>query len=403
MDHNTNQTKQVARPNSGGAIDGFTRVSRGTALQPLSPTRTTPKTAPKYVAGPPRRPVPSTAAARKPHSLGVTAVPHAPQHATTLMRSAVKKPTIKSATIIKAKGPADLLAKIPLQTVAPKMSFSTINRVRHLRAERMIKSPAVSRYAPVSAPSPVSPYSSMSASASSAIEPQWSQLASRPTPVYATPISRPATSEVHATRPAQHPFQRPEHQSTAVHTPSTRNTAKPDIFELAMAEAISHEQTYDDLPVRVKKRGRALRYVTASFVSLFLIGFLTYQNAPSLSLKIASYRAGLHASLPAHQPDGFALGYLEYQPGNVIANFTSAQDGRQYNITQKTSSWDSQALLSNFVAGASSAYKTYQRAGRTVYVLGNNTATWVDNGIWYTVDGNSSLSSKQVLDLASSM
>jgi hypothetical protein len=124
---------------------------------------------------------------------------------------------------------------------------------------------------------------------------------------------------------------------------------------------------------------------------------------PDLSLKVASYRAGLHAKLPAQSPSGFNFGYLDYKPGNVTANFTSPADGRQFNITQKSSDWDSQALLSNFVSSANSAYKTYQRAGRTVYLLGNNTATWVDSGIWYTVDGNSSLSSSQLLELATSM
>jgi len=36
-------------------------------------------------------------------------------------------------------------------------------------------------------------------------------------------------------------------------------------------------------------------------------------------------------------------------------------------------------------------------------VLSNNTATWVDSGILYTVDGNAALTSSQLLELASSM
>jgi hypothetical protein len=107
--------------------------------------------------------------------------------------------------------------------------------------------------------------------------------------------------------------------------------------------------------------------------------------------------------MPAEQPAGFTFGYLDYKPGNVTVNFHSPSDSRQFNITQKASNWDSEALLSNFVATANSAYKTYQQAGRTVYLLSDDTATWVDSGVWYTVNGNSSLSPSQLLEVASSM
>jgi hypothetical protein len=333
------------------------------------------KPTPRHVAAPKQISKPS--AQRQSHSLGVTATPHTPQRATTLMRSAVQKPTITSASVIKSHNRTDLLSKVPMQTVAPKMSYVSINPVRHQRAERMIQSQAVSRYA----------------------QPDASVSSFSPNP---KPITRPIPHYKASPSTSAKPSLS---NRLGVDVSSAASTAhsSDDIFELALAEATSHEQTYNHRAHRKKKHGHALRYVAGSFSVLLLLGFLTYQNAPSLSLKIASYRAGLHATMPAHQPAGFTFSYLDYQPGHITANFNSLGDGRQYNITQKASNWDSQALLSNFVTSANSAYKTYQRAGRTVYLLSNNTATWVDSGIWYTVDGNSSLSSNQLLDLASSM
>jgi hypothetical protein len=404
-------------PASTASIDGFRRVSRQTAgmapqkLKPIPARRSHPAAAATPVVT--AVPAVSTAATAAPaahtaaptaasksldiagpaHIKGVKVTPHRPQRATTLMRSAVKKPVITAPSVIKAQTRTDQLAKAPMQTVEPKISFNTVNHVRHQRAERMIKSPAISRYSG-GTPAPTTPVYKLT--------PMPAEIA-RPAPHY---------KDIHHTQPQQPAHHQiaqghGNHQPTAIqhHVKEPAHTEQDlDIFQQALADARSHEQTYEHKGKRsAKKRGRMLGLLTGGVVSVMLLGYFAYQNVPDLSLKVASYRAGLHAKLPAQSPSGFNFGYLDYKPGNVTANFTSPADGRQFNITQKSSDWDSQALLSNFVSSANSAYKTYQRAGRTVYLLGNNTATWVDSGIWYTVDGNSSLSSSQLLELATSM
>lgn len=135
---------------------------------------------------------------------------------------------------------------------------------------------------------------------------------------------------------------------------------------------------------------------------MLIVGVVAYFNVPALSMRMASTRAGFQAKLPGYSPLGFSFGNLSYGPGNVTVSYKS-DDSHKFDITQRTSDWDSQALLSNFVASANKAYQTYERAGRTIYFFGNNTATWVDNGVWYTVNGNNSLSKNQLLDLASSL
>ncbi len=385
-----NSSVHHVRASHRRSIDGFIQTNNITgSLEPLKPL--------------PRSQYPvhseTRSAHRNAHQPGINVAPHRPQRATTLMRSAVSKPVIKSPAVIKAQTRTDLLATVPQQTVAPKLSVTHIDPVRHRRAERMIQSPAISRFADTSASSSQVKYAiNMPAQPVTRPRPQLvGQDFISPTQPRRISDTRPPVS--HAShRPAVHTAGRPVAHSMTASSAAHHD----DIFEKALAEAKSHEQTYEGARGKVRRRRHILRYVTGSLIAVFLLGFLAYHNAPNLSMQVASYKAGLHAKFPAQQPLGFTFGYLDYQPGNVTINFTSP-DSRQFHITQKASSWDSQALLSNFVASANSAYKTYQQAGRTVYLLGNNTATWVDSGVWYTVDGNSSLSSKQLLELASSM
>lgn len=387
----------------GQSVDGFRRVSRGeAAAQPLKPTPTLKKlVALKHVARP-------STSVHQPHPAAITLAPHQPQRATTLMRTAVSKPIIKSPGHIKAQTRTDILAKAPFHKVAPKISYNSINVARSQHAERMIKSPAVSRYHSGLQPLSTLPRTTdiTPSLASVPVQSIRHQISELGRPINSRPDAVRQSASQHsmsASARSMNGFQ-PDlraataHRIAAVPTGHTRN-----VFEQALADVKNYDDSYVHQPSRSKRRGRSLRIVSISLLALFLIGFLTYQNTAGISLKVASYKAGVHASMPSQQPAGFSYGSLTYQPGDVTIGFNSPKDGRQYNITQKSSNWDSQALLNNFVASANTAYKTYQRAGRTVYLLSNDTATWVDSGIWYTVNGNASLSASQLLQVASHM
>jgi len=362
----------VAGPRS---IDGFARVSRDHAPKPAIH---------KPVAAPVL-----AASHHKPHVPAHHAAPHQQQHATTLMRTAVKKPHIQSVAVIKAQTRTDILARKPAQTVAPKVSFGSIDRFRTQRAAQMIKSNAVSHFR--------QPVFSAAAFARPVAKLQPAQVAAAPSIAIAAPKPVSALDFI--------PTGHMSHMKSNAHHSPLAQSRSSDIFEQALATATSHEQTFDALraPRTRKRHGRTWALVATSFATLLLIGFLGFQNSSQLSLKVASYRSGINAKLPSYQPSDYSFNHLNYTPGNVVASYSSTSGDQEYNISQKESNWDSQALLSNVVATAKASYKTYQRAGRTVYVLSNNTATWVDSGILYTVDGNAALTSSQLLELASSM
>jgi hypothetical protein len=188
--------------------------------------------------------------------------------------------------------------------------------------------------------------------------------------------------------------------------------SKPiDIFATAMNDATSHTQKHKQSSKHLNKAARKLGVsskvlaVSSSvlLVSL-LVGFYAYQNAPNAAFRVAAAQAGIRASLPGYKPSGFAMkGPVQTAPGEISVRYQSNADDRSYTLSQKTSSWDSAALLENYVATSRRDYQIMHEAGRTVYIYNHSSATWVDGGIWYQIEGDSSLSSDQLLHIASSM
>lgn len=310
---------------------------------------------------------PSTAP-RPAHAPAQHAAAHKPAPSTTLMRTAVKKPVIQSPEVIKAQTRTDILARAPQQTISPKVSYSSVNPSRLKKATQMVQNPAVSHYGTINEVSPA--YSAFSPQPTAAVQPQLV----------------------------------PTHQDRQLANlaASLQRQARPkaDMFEQAIATATAHEEKYAGKKSHRGLKGLLIASSVASF--LLLAGFIAYTNVPQISMHLAAAHAGFAAKLPAYNPVGYSFGNLSYGPGNVTVSYKE-DASHKFDITQRESSWDSEALLSNFVASANKAYQTYERAGRTIYFFGNNTATWVDNGVWYTVNGNNSLSRSQLLDLASSM
>lgn len=123
-----------------------------------------------------------------------------------------------------------------------------------------------------------------------------------------------------------------------------------------------------------------------------------------LKLHMASAKAGFAASLPGNKPAGYHLGQLNSSAGVVAMNYKSNSDeDRKFSITQKTSSWDSNTLRDLYVQPADKDYSIVETNGLTVFIYGDNSATWVNNGVWYVVHGNGSLSDNQLLDIAKSL
>lgn len=121
-------------------------------------------------------------------------------------------------------------------------------------------------------------------------------------------------------------------------------------------------------------------------------------------MRVAASQAGFKGTVPSTTPAGYAFhGPITYEKNVIVVSYKSNSDDRSFKIVQKPTTWSSEALLANYVNKSNMRYQTYNDKGLTVYVMDSNNAAWVDNGIWYTLVGSSSLSTEQVLAMAASM
>ena len=157
--------------------------------------------------------------------------------------------------------------------------------------------------------------------------------------------------------------------------------------------------------IRAHRSFHVARYATSALVVLVLAGYVAYLNVPGISMKVASYRAGFAANLPGYKPAGYSLsGPIAYQPGQVTIDFRSNIDSRRFSLKQQPTSWDSVALLENYVTKQNPNYLTYQDRGLTIYIYEGSNASWVNGGKMYQLDGkNSQLDTDQLLKLATSV
>jgi hypothetical protein len=326
----------------------------------------------KHLDGFSRRP---NASKRATHAVATAKVHARPQKSQTLMRTAVKKPVAPAK--IHAKTPATTAVTSKRPPIAANAFMATVKPGRAIRATHTPKSNLISKFG----------------SAASAIKTE--VLTVKPEPAQ-------SATAAHQAIPAK--------TASVINHPK-QTVAQADPFQSALEQAISHEQPKTKkkkLHHRVAKKlhvsPRVVSLASFVIVGVAISSFIAYQNLPEIAMRVAATRAGLSASLPSYQPSGFALaGPIQYKPGEVTINYKTHSDDRGFNVVQKNSSWNSETLLDNFVSATNKPYQTFQSNGRTIYIYDGNKATWVDGGIWYSIDGQSNLNSDQLLRIAASL
>jgi hypothetical protein len=201
-------------------------------------------------------------------------------------------------------------------------------------------------------------------------------------------------------------------QAPAITKPLLGNhEQKQEVFHHSIASATSHkasklkkEGLHKRLAKRLKVNPRVVTISAAVLAVVFLGSFLAYQNVPSVAMRVAANRAGFSGHLPSNTPAGFAFkGPIQYAKDNIVLKFQSNSDTRKFVIVQKPTDWTSESLLANYVLTTKSRYQTYHDKGLTVFIYNDGSATWVDKGVWYSLNGEGSLSADQILAIAGSM
>lgn len=227
-----------------------------------------------------------------------------------------------------------------------------------------------------------------------------------PAKATATPVKKQAATTAKESpdiAPVQHPI-----QPVVAHQPAEPASVKParEVKEQAIQKALESAKPAKKPKKKsfLQRHPRALSISTASLALLLLAGYLTYINLPSISVRVAAAQAGLAATYPSYQPSGYSLsGPVAYADGQVSMKFAANVSSEDFTVNQTKSTWDSSALLDNYVTSESNGdYATFSDGGLTIYVYDTN-AAWVSGGILHTIKGNAPLTSDQIRKIATSM
>lgn len=237
-------------------------------------------------------------------------------------------------------------------------------------------------------------------------------------------VAQPTRKPVMDIAPAAHPLvaraQAKQEQGKHVAQPSTpqvhhavapaATTPSAVLKQEAIAQAVeqtasrTHAERAHTKQAKRHSKSRFMSLSTAGIALMLLAGYFTYINMPNLSVRVAAAQAGIDASYPGYQPDGYSLsGPVAYSSGQVTMKFASNTGSQNFTVAQTKSNWDSGAVLDNFVKQkAGENYLTYNDQGLTIYTFDSN-AAWVNGGILYTVSGDAPLSGDQIRRIATSM
>ena len=285
------------------------------------------------------------------------ATKHAPKPSSTLMRTAVKKPsnqTIRVQAVVADETPE--LQHI----IAPKLSISTVSPLRSERAEQTQRSVKVSRFGEGEAENKLDKVEHV--------------------PVQLAPEA-------------------PEDTEPAA--PEPKRTTTPDMFVQAIANA-SH---FVDLKEHHTKQRRAAKRHAVSmatgFAALLVIaGFAAYINMPGLQIRIAGIQAGVSAIQPDFQKAGFAYGGVEAVDGKRVIGLKA--NGNDYKLLERSTNWDGETMIktvSSVGANGSPNYTEVKVGTNTVYRFNEKQATWVKDGTWYHLSGDAAISDSQLASL----
>ncbi len=151
--------------------------------------------------------------------------------------------------------------------------------------------------------------------------------------------------------------------------------------------------------------GRVALALGCAAVAVFAIVYFVNLSMPDFSLKVAAMQTGIDATYPSYVPRDYNLSNITSENGKIVLEFKNYTDDHSYTLTEESSSWDSNALLENYVkSNYEKDYSTVKEQGLTIY-MGGRKAAWVNGGVFYEISTseNGLLTKKQITTIANSL
>jgi len=200
--------------------------------------------------------------------------------------------------------------------------------------------------------------------------------------------------------------------------PSMRRPSSSELKTSAIESALASVATMEDRKSNAhahnkksamprKKTGAkrfAIAFTCAAACVIAVIGFVG-ANIPDISVRVAAMQTGIQASYPSYIPRDYSLGNISSEDGKITMVFNGPDDAT-FKLIEEKSSWDSSALLRNYVEPTwSEDYVTTHEQGITIYISNaNSDAAWVNGGVLYKITSSgTALTKKQVRSIVTSM
>ena len=192
----------------------------------------------------------------------------------------------------------------------------------------------------------------------------------------------------------------------AAPAPVKRPTAK-ELKDAAIKTALAASETKLPEAPAPKIRfglGRVVLALSCAAAAVFAIVYFVNINMPDISFRVAAMQTGINATYPSYVPRGFTTSSITSENGKITIGFSNSETKEAFSLSEERSSWDSNALLSNYVKPTySDNYTIVREQGLTIYISGSN-AAWVNGGIVYKLEAiTGSLTNKQIRSIAVSL
>lgn len=227
-------------------------------------------------------------------------------------------------------------------------------------------------------------------------------------PVSSAPAGPVIKAEVFRRNPPA-PAETPKTQAVALPsmTASASHQKLERMLDAALIQADAHKQAmrYDAArhfwqKPRFLGRHKGLKLSVAGLLLLGLVLGAAWQKFPQLSIRLASFRAHVGASVPAYSPEGYIVASpATVQSGAVVLKYKDQDSASSFEVSQQNSNMTSSSLAQTVVPKGAKV-QTSHVDGNTVYIYGDkNDAAWVNNGKLYTIKDRSGLSSDQIIKI----
>lgn len=190
---------------------------------------------------------------------------------------------------------------------------------------------------------------------------------------------------------------------------TTEKLSAKDLKEREISKAIKNASKLPEDKKSRAKKGLGFGWIRTALVvsciatGFFAVAYFVNLSANDMSLKVAAIQSGIEAVYPSYIPREFALSDVTASNGKILMNFKSG-DGGAYSISEENTTWDSTALLNNYIKEEyGENYTVVKEQGLTLY-MGEGWEAWVNGGLLYKLKVNSgSLTKKQLKTIATSL